>query len=366
MKIAVDARPLSNPLSGIGRYTSQILKYLHFLQADLLSDTAFRTQINSDTFFYREIRRYPVPYSLGKLLWQQMQLPYFISRQEPDLFWSPRHHLPLAGCKKIPMILTIHDLVYRKYPKTMKRSNWALEKLLLAASVKRASHIIAVSEATKNDLISGLHTPPEKITVIHSSYFMPENQIDIDLISLGIHKPYILFLGTLEPRKNIERLVDAYLALPENIRHHYQLVLAGGAGWHSNVLRAKIAHVQTNQNIILTGYVNDAAAHTLLKNATCFAFPSLYEGFGLPILEAMHAGCPVLTSQDPACMEVSGGAALCIDPLSLNSITEGLQKILEDSNLRIILRNKGFENIKRFSWQRAAEQHLEVFKRFAT
>ncbi len=357
MKIALDARPLSHSLSGIGRYTFEILKRIApQCRLELFSNEALKTKVSpADAHL---IERHPLPYSLGKLLWQQQQVPKALKKSKPDLFWSPRHHLPLFGCKKIPMVLTIHDLVYRKMPETMKTSNWAVEKLLLAASVKRADHIITVSHATKQSLIEELRVPEHKMTVIHSGYFEP-----ISTHFPKRDKPYILFLGTLEPRKNIERLIDAYLALPKILQDTYDLVLAGGLGWKSEALHAKI--VAHSDKIHALGFVDDATAVGLMKQASCFAFPSLYEGFGLPILEAMRLDCPVLTSTDPACMEVSGDAALHVDPLSVDSINQGLQKILEDESLRQSLIQKGQHNLLRFSWDKAAEQHLAVFKQFS-
>ena len=354
MKIALDARPLTHELSGIGRYTAEILKRIApQCTLELLSDEPLKTKI--EPAHTHRIQRYSLPYSLSKLVWQQQQVPCAIRQIQADLFWSPRHHLPLFGCKKIPMILTIHDLVYRKMPETMKRSNWALEKLLLAASVKRADHVIAVSQATKQALIEELKTPENKITVIHSGYFSAQHA---DLPKR--EKPYILFLGTLEPRKNIERLIDAYLSLPQNLQDSHDLVLAGGLGWRSESLISKINAHPTKIHAI--GFINDAEAATLLRHATCFAFPSLYEGFGLPILEAMNLDCPVLTSTDPACMEVSGNAALHVDPLSIESIAHGLQSLLESTTLRQELIQKGKVNLQRFSWDMSAQKHLEIFQ----
>jgi glycosyltransferase involved in cell wall biosynthesis len=354
MKLTLDARPLSHSLSGIGRYTTEILKRIApQCNLQMLTDEPLKTKIRPAG--EKLIQRHKLPYSLSKLLWQQQQIPQALKKEMPDVFWSPRHHLPLFGCKKIPMVLTIHDLVYRKMPETMKRSNWAMEKLLLAASTRRANHIIAVSHATKQSLIEELNVPEHKISVIHSAYVEPAR---VDLPQRA--KPYILFLGTLEPRKNIERLIDAYLALPLYLQEKYDLVLAGNLGWKSEKLQAKIAAHANKIDTI--GFVEDAVAVGLLSQARCFAFPSLYEGFGLPLLEAMRFDCPVLTSTDPACMEVSGDAALHIDPLSVDSIAQGLQKILEDDLLCETLIQNGRANLQRFSWDISADQHLKVFK----
>lgn len=360
LKIAVDARPLNQTPTGIGRYTEEILSHLqNEMHIALYSNNQIVTRLQSAEIHNPKITFWS-KFLRNAILWQQFFLPQQLKKARVSLFWSPRHHLPLFGCKNIPMVLTIHDLVYRKHPETMKFSGYLLERLLLPASAKRAAHIITDSEASKKDLINELNIPTEKISVIHLGYHIPAKlKNDFDLSAIGIDKPYVLFLGSIEPRKNAERLVEAYLNLPKSLQNSHQLILAGGKGWKSEALLKKIKHLH---NVRHLGYLKDNEVFALLQNATCFAFPSIYEGFGLPILEAMSMGTPVLTSQDPACVEVSGNAALLVDPFSTQSISEGLQEILENKSLREDLRSKGFENIKRFSWDEAATKHLAVFE----
>ncbi len=364
MKLGIDARPLSPKPTGIGRYTEEIvLRLENQIDCELFSDKEITTQLKK--VHLHAFSGTDIPKRFKKsVIWQQLLLPRVLKKAKPDLFWSPRHHLPLLGCKEIPMVLTIHDLVYRKMPETMKRSNWMLEKILLAASVKRADHIIAISHATKQALIEELNTPENKITVIHSGYVKFTKQPKIDLTILGINKPFILFLGSMEPRKNIDRLLSAYLALPKELQDQYQLVLAGSKGWKSDNLFKRI-NALPQEKVIYLGYVDDTQIYNLYKQAKIFAFPSLYEGFGLPILEAMSLGCPVLTSTDSACTEVAGDAAIVVDPVSIEAIAEGLKKALTDSLLCGSLIQKAYENIKRFSWDTAAQQHLSIFTKFS-
>jgi len=326
VKIAIDARPLNPPMSGIGRYTTEIVN-----------------RLNKHVSFQMNHKR----------------ILCFLDNKA-DLFWSPRHHLPLWS-KQTPLVVTIHDLVYRKFPETMRAPSLILEKLLLPHSAKKANHIITISNATKNDLIKILHIPESKISVIHSGYVEFKPAPKQNLQKLGIQKPFILFLGTMEPRKNIDRLISAYLALPQHLQDSYQLVLAGGSGWKSADLFQRLDGL-SKENIVYLGHVADDLIYNLYTQATCFAFPSLYEGFGLPILEAMSLGCPVLTSTDPACVEVSGNAALHVDPQSVEAILIGLTQMLEDSALRQKLKQQGLLNVKRFSWDQAAKRHLEIFE----
>ncbi len=362
MKIAVDARPLSPRPTGIGRYTEQILLHLQDrVKWELLSDKAIFTQLK--TAHCHPFCGLGIPRFFKRwLIWQQGLLPAVIRQTQADLFWSPRQQLPLFGASNVPMVLTIHDLVSHKMPETMRYSNYLLEKLLLEKSLRRANHIIAVSESTQKTLVETFAIPEKKITVIHHGYTALPAQAPIDLQPLGITRPFILFLSTLEPRKNVDRLLSAYLALSPNLRDQYQLVLAGGVGWKSEPLLQRIQSLK-DSGVVSLGYVNDALIYNLLKQATVFAFPSLYEGFGLPILEAMSMNCPVLTSTDPACVEVSGEAALHVDPLSVDALSNGLQKLLENPSLRQDLIQKGQQNLHRFAWQRSAEAHLAVFKK---
>lgn len=359
MKLGVDARPLSLHPTGIGRYTYEILSRLKNESLLLYSDRP----IHATAFPNATVPFNPHFPLIKSVVWQQMFLPRQLKKTSPQLFWSPRHHLPLYGCNKTPKVVSIHDLVYLKFPHTMPQSRHLVEKLLLPASVKKAEHIITVSEASKQDLIQLLNIAQKKITVIHSG-FSPLQAQDPSHIRV-IERPYIFFLGTLEPRKNIARLIQAYLALPSSFQKEYLLVLAGGRGWIDQTLFNTIKALEAKGKVRYLAYVETTQIDSLMQHAACFAFPSLYEGFGLPLLEAMRAGTPVLTSTDPACMEVSGSAALHADPYSVESITSALQAILENKMLRNTLVQKGYDNLKRFSWDRASLQHLKIFKEFA-
>ncbi len=358
LKIGINALPLTQNLTGIGRYTLEIIKQLAQLpDIELYLYTCHPLIVELGPT--SNIHVIFTPTWLPKKLWEQWTLGKLIQKNSLDVFWSPKHHLPF-NTGKIPLVLTIHDLVYRKYPHTMPWLQFLSEKLLLRYSVNKAKKIISVSTATRNDLIHELKIPAEKITIIHSGFFKPQAHQSTNLEALGIDKPFLLFLGTLEPRKNIARLIEAVLALPPELKNNYQLVLAGPLGWKNKKIKPQLANPQINY----VGYVNDTTVHTLLKQATVFVFPSLYEGFGLPLLEAMSVGTPVLTSTDPACQEIAGDAAYFIDPYNVPSITQALQELLTNPDLRITLRNKGYENITRFSWEAAAKAHLKILGTF--
>jgi glycosyltransferase involved in cell wall biosynthesis len=360
--IGVDARPLSSALTGIGQYTFQLLKRLPALghRWTFYSNAPFKVELPE----YANVRYVISPRSRIKgmgALWSQMRLPYLIRKDPLDVFWSPRHHLPLLGNAQLPMVLTIHDLVYRLFPKTLKRSNYFLESLLLPASVKRANKIITVSQTSANDLKKILHVPENKIQVIYLG--LSTSNVDhavVNLATLGIHGPYILFLGTLEPRKNVMRLIQAYARLPEALRAKHQLVLAGGAGWGGEGYTDLVRQFNLTERVVFTGYVTEEQRLALLHRATVFAFPSLYEGFGFPVIEAFAAGVPVLTSKDGATAEVAGDAACLINPYDVAEISHGLEMLLTNTTLREKYSQQGLQRVVDFNWDQAAEKTLDV------
>lgn len=360
-KIGINALPLIYPITGIGRYTFEIIKQLSsYPEVELYLYTCCPLKV--DVSALKNVRLCLDPSSMNKKLWQQLKLGALIQRDQLHLFWSPRHHLPFFT-GTIPCVVTIHDLVYRKFPGTMRLLNLLSEKLLLHYSVKKAKQVITVSQATQKDLMAELAVPKKKISVIHSGYFEPPAHTLINLNSLGITKPFVLFLGTLEPRKNIARLIDAFLALPLSLKKQYQLVLAGGIGWKSQEIQTRLNDPSTQGTLLYVGYVNDHEAYSLFKQAALFAFPSLYEGFGLPLLEAMNAETPILTSTDPACQEIAGDAAVCVNPYDIPGMSSALQEMLEHPELRARLTQKGRSRLQKFSWQASAQAHFEVFKK---
>lgn len=362
LHIGVDARPLSMPLTGIGQYTFQLLKILTQLghRWTLYSHKPLLVSFtNQENIQYRTGDKNSC---MMGAVWSQTMLPYLISQDQLDVFWSPRHHLPLLGNKKLPMVLTIHDIVYKLFSETVKRGNYFLESQLLPRSVKRANQIITVSETSKQDLITHLHTPAEKIKVIYPGLTeQAESALArTSLVSIGIEKPYILFLGTLEPRKNLSRLIEAYAQLPENLRNQYQLVLAGGHGWGDEDLPGLVTKLQLTGKVIMPGFISEQVRCTLLTHASLFTMPSLYEGFGSPVIEAMAAGIPVLTSSKGATAEVAQDAGILVDPYDTDQIKSGIEHLFSDDILRQQLIQQGIKRAKNFTWQSTAEKTLAI------
>ncbi len=298
-------------------------------------------------------------------LWTHLRLAWELWRRPPDLFFTPAHVIPLTYFG--PSAATIHDLGYHYFPEAHTRRQVAYLNWSTQHNGRRANHIIADSKATKEDLIKLYKLDAAKIQVVypaHDPALQPvtdEGELTAVHQKHNISAPYLLYLSTIQPRKNLICLIEAYAALPN---HAHQLVLAGGLGWRAEPILAAIESLkpEVRQQIILPGYIPDEDKAALISGATALLYPSLYEGFGFPVLEANACGTPVICSNSSSLPEVSGEAALLVDPLNAQEMTAAINQLLADKSLRQRLTNKGFENIKRFSWNNTAEQILNIFE----
>lgn len=286
-------------------------------------------------------------------LWTHLRFAAELWRDHPDATWVPAHTLPVVFPGRAAV--TIHDLGYKHFPGahptgTRRYLDWSTRY-----SARRASVILADSGATADDLSRFYGTPPSKIRVVYPGVDAPP-VTDIQAVrgKYNLPEQYFLFIGTLQPRKNIARLVQAYTkaALPD-----VALVLAGGKGWLYNP-----AWTDGVDGVITPGYVDEADKGALYAGALALVFPSLYEGFGFPVLEAMHCGTPVLCSSTSSLPELAGDAALLVDPTDVNAICEGMQAMAWDGALRQSLSAKGFAQALRFTWDAAAQAALDALE----
>lgn len=359
MRIAVDARPLSVPITGIGRYTNSLLAEMIPCGNEwiLYSDSPLNTEFSNHSNV--KIRSgNATPASVSGLRYSQGQYRFWLKRDKPDLFWSPRHHLPLWLDRNIPQVLTIHDVVWKRFPETMLWQPRALERLLMPASIKQADKIICVSKFTATELGTFWPKQAGKCVVIHSGALAHKNNSTDDDI---VEKPYILFVGTLEPRKNLRRLLGAYSQLVSENRIEEDLVIAGSKGWGGDDLPSIVSALRIEARVILKGYVDDAQLQQLYRNARCLVMPSLYEGFGLPVLEAMKYGIPAIVSEAGSLPEVTGSAGLFVDASSQESIARAIELLMKDSELHTRLSEQARKRSNDFSWQKAARMTLAVF-----
>jgi glycosyltransferase involved in cell wall biosynthesis len=298
-------------------------------------------------------------------LWTHVRLSWEMATHPPDVLFVPAHVLPLVHPRRC--VVTVHDLGYLYYPQAHTR--WARMYLRwsTAYNARSASHIIADSEATRRDLIQRCGAAPDKVTVIYpgwDSTFSPVHDV-ARLAAVGerygIGTPYVIYVGTLQPRKNLMRLLDAFSNLVAEERD-LQLVIVGKKGWLYEPLFARVRELGLEQRVLFTGYAPQADLPALLSGARAFVLPSLYEGFGFPVLEAMACGTPVVCSNVASLPEVAGDAAILVDPHNTEQLTQALRRVLVDDALRHDLVERGLRQAAQFSWEECARKTLQVLE----
>jgi len=360
MLIAIDGNEANvKEKVGVSIYTLNLLYYfkkkankeLNFLI--FLKEKPIKKMPQSNNFFKYEVVK-------GSFLWSQLFLPVkLFLKTNINVFFSPAHYLPRFT--KIPSVVTIHDLSYFYYPDDFLPSDLYKLKNWTKYSVNKAKKIIAVSKTTKKDLMKFYQVPDEKIKVIYNGYEKnlitqsPKNKNWIK------DKNYILYVGTLQPRKNILTLIDAFYQFIKSYPQ-FKLIVVGKKGWLFEKIFQKVENLKLEDKIIFTDYVNDQKLISLYQNAFCFVLPSFYEGFGIPILEAMSFGCPVISSFASSLPEIGADACLYFDPKSSNDLYNKLILLKKNQDLRNKLITKGRERVKFFSWQKCARETLEVIK----
>ncbi len=364
MKIGIDARNLVTSTTGIGRYLLEVSRHLALLGHELhfyLPETPHRVLTDLPAAKLHVAR---FPGAIRRMIWAQTELPRRAAQEEIDVFWGPAHRLPFFLDRRIPRVITIHDLVWRDMSTTMRWQTWMGDRWLMKPGIAVADEIVAVSTATANVLKTVFPGCEEKLNVIHPGLTaIGGTAVPKELSSFGIDRSYILFVGTLEPRKNLLRLLQAYAALSEVTRQRFLLVLAGGQGWRLGDLKQRIVELNIEPSVRLTGYVSDPDLAQLYSHAHFLAMPSLYEGFGFPIIEANAMGIPVLTSNTSSMPEVAGKAGIFVDPNDARSIHDGLQSLAMDDALHARLAANARANSLRFNWSESVHQLECVFEK---
>lgn len=360
---------------GVGRLEVELLKHISLVDRT----NSYRVYVpghptddmpdSSDKWKYRtcSFRR----------LWSQVALPYYVAydRPRPDVFFSPVHYAP-RYCP-VPLVVGVMDLSYIHFPDMFKQGDLYKLKNWTKYSVEKASAVIAISESTKNDILETYTVEADRVHVVYpgvSGFTIQDvrikNQMNRILDNYSITRDYILYVGTLQPRKNIVRLIEAFQRIKVSGHHDgkegLQLVIVGKKGWMYDEIVGKSRELGIEKDVIFTGFVPDEDLPLLYEHATCFCLPSLYEGFGFPVLEAMKYGCPVVVSNVSSLPEVAGDAAIFIDPYSIDSIAEGLKKAVSMGNKdRDALIEKGKKQVKKFTWEKAAKQTIEILENVA-
>jgi glycosyltransferase involved in cell wall biosynthesis len=370
MVIGVDvSRALRAHRTGTERYALEIVR--HLLQLPEASAHAWRLYSDAEPIKSPFPIRTPgspidnveLAVLPGRRLWTHRTLAAEVHRRPPDVLFVPAHVIPFVWPSRRlpPSVVTIHDLGYLHFPQahTWRQSlylNWSTRW-----SARVAARVIAISRATADDLQTAYAIDRRKIDVIYEAT-VPTADMDAAASPLPAHLPrsYALFVGTIQPRKNLVRLAKAYAELVKSHAVAWDLVIAGGKGWLSDKVVQAIEDLALPDRIHLPGYVAEDQMPALLKNARLFCFVSLYEGFGLPILEAQAAGVPVMTANNSSLPEVAGDAAILVDPTDVDAIAEAMLRLSSDETLRQQLIAAGRANVARFSWQKAARETLAV------
>jgi len=371
MRIGIDARFFGLMGKGLGRYTQKLIEHLETIDTEN-QYVVFLRKENFDEY-------QPYNKNFTKVLadhrWysfsEQFLFPRLLKKYKFDLMHFPHFNVPLLYRRKF--VLTIHDLILIHFP-TLRATKlnplWYWVKYVgykwtISSAISRARNIIAVSEFTKNDIIGRYPQSQEKINVTHEacddlcriSNTTPHHILE----KYGIIKPYLLYVGNAYPHKNLERLVDAFelvsAAFPE-----MQLALVGKEDFFYTRLKEHVLKKNIS-NVHFLGFVPDQDLDVLYRFAQTYVFPSLYEGFGLPPLEAMAKGAVVVSSEHPCMQEILGDAAWYVDAHSAKNFADGIMKVLEDKNLRLSLIEKGYQQTRKYSWEKMASETLVIYKK---
>ncbi|GAB4119284.1 MAG: glycosyltransferase family 1 protein [Roseiflexaceae bacterium] len=351
MRIGYDTTAIEAHPRGIGIYTRELWAALQ--SASHLDLLPLSNRPGAAT------RSFP-----KRMVWMQTILPCELSRLKPDLCHYTNSIAPLIH--PWPFVVTIHDMTLSRMPQHHPWRKQLLIRPLVALTARRARRVITVSQHARREIIARLRLAPERVVVTHeaaASEFRPVSSAEQQRIrqKYGLCEPYLLFVGTIEPRKNLERLIRAWSSLYTQGRIRQHLVIVGGRGWHSGRIAQAVATCGATEQIHCTGYVPRSDLAGLYTAADGFVLPSLGEGFGLPLVEALACGTPCLISHDPALQEVASAAALSSDAYSIPTLATAIEQLCTDHPLREQLRQAGLQRAASFSWQQTATQTMAIY-----
>lgn len=368
MKIAIDAHMIGHKSTGNETYMVNLINALGRLHGNSHQYTVYVDQAEAHNALHScnghmSFRQLATHSPLIRVLFL---LPMEFRRAKADVVHMQYILSPVLP--RCASVVTIHDISFEHFPGVFKPTELLRDKLLVPFSARRADAVLTVSEFTKADLVKTYGIAPEKIVVavgsVDSGFRLLEDRAKIDGVcrQYGIDGPFILYVGNIQPRKNLVRLVQAYAALVRGESVPHRLVIVGNKAWrHLPVLEA-VRAFGLEQRVVFTGYIPEEDVCALYNAADLFVFPSIFEGFGLPIVEAMACGTPVITSNTSSMPEAGGEAAIYVDPFSVPELTLAMRKVLEDADLRARLSASGLARAAQFSWEEAARKAVRAYE----
>lgn len=371
LKIGLDFIKLYDLNVGLGRYAQQLINGLATIDREneytLFINKKISGQIHVDNprYHIKVVRTPPGKYAS----WNQIYFSFYKKEiQALDLLHSPVTPLPLLLSKKIKTVVTLHDLTWKFFPENFKPEGVIWWRFAWPKSLKKSNHIVVDSERTKEDILKFYGIPEEKITVIYpyiSFHFFETSSEKLKIVKNKYVLPerYILYMGALRKNKNLESLLRAYQILKKEKNISQKLVLAGPKEWGNEIIFSEITRLNLQNEVIITGSISDDDLPLIYKGADVFVFPSLYEGFGYPPLEAMVCKTPVVVSNVSSLPEIVGDAGLYFDPLNLRDMAEKIYQVLSSPSLAEKLKNLGFKRMKEFSMEKTIQKYLEVYKK---
>jgi len=365
VKVAIDARKLHD--FGIGTYIRNLLRHVarmdretEFVLLCQEPDLGIAAQLGPN---FRTVLERSPNYSIR----EQLHIPWLLMRERPDVFHAPHYVLPPAV--RCPSVVTIHDTIHLTFPQYLpNRVAFAYARGSMWAAARRSHRILTVSEASKRDILHFFDVPPEKIVVVHNAIderFSREPRAeDVARVRerFQLQQQFVLYAGNIKPHKNLERLIEAFNGLRRSGLDDLKLLIIGDQISKYPALRRAVHRHKLHKHVRFLGYLPDDTLAILYRLAAVFVFPSLYEGFGLPALEAMASGTPVVTSNVSSLPEVTGDAAVLVDPYDVGAIEAGMRRVLTDPQLAADMRRRGLLRAREFSWERSVAKTWQVYQ----
>ncbi len=362
LRVAVDATAIPSQRAGAGRYITELLRVVDPDEVELhvfVKDVD--TEELRETLPGAEVHAASISGRPARIAWGRSVLPMRVRKLRPDVFFGPHYELPPG--LPCPGVVTFHDPTFFTLPELHERKKVAYFRAASRGAVRRATRVIAPSAYAKLGAVEHARATPERVDVIHEGVDLQRHRpISTDLGSpVTDDHPYILFVGTLEPRKDVPTLIAAY----DELDSPAELVLVGQPGWGFGSVESAISNAKKKTMIRRAGYVEEDEKIRLYQHASVFVYPAIAEGFGLPVLEAMACGAPVVTTTGSAPEEVADDAALLVPPQDKSALRDAISRVLTDDSLALALRKRGPERAKRFTWAAAAEATTDVWRRAA-